>query len=160
MKNVIITICFLILLSFFSENILPEGKMKAAVKSVFSCLAILCVLSPVKDFLEGDLSFGEINAGSVFDIDYYYTDKYFSSYKDRMEKTINSIIETAEIDGSATITYSVDDRYKFVVEKVTVKVKKSVINSENDNIHITDELRGQISRYLSISNEKVVIVYE
>lgn len=160
MKNVILTICFLILLSFFSENVLPQGKMKAAVRSVFSCLAILCVLSPIKSFFESDVSFGDINVSSGFNVDYDYTDKYFSSYGKRIENEVNSLIEAAKINGSAHITYSVDDRYKFVIEKVTVKIEKTVINSENANIHIIDELKGQISEYLNVSNEKVVILYE
>ena len=159
MKNVILTICFLILLSFFSENVLPQGKMKVAVRSVFSCLAILCVLSPIKSFLEGDVSLSEINVSSGFNIGYDYTDKYFSSYCKRIENGVNSIIEEAKISGSAHITYSVDERYKFVIEKVTVKIEKSVINSENSNIHIIEELKGQISGFLNVSNEKVVILY-
>ncbi|MCH5160503.1 MAG: hypothetical protein J1G04_00580 [Clostridiales bacterium] len=91
-----LTILGLAVVMTIAEMLLPSGKLKRVIRSVFATITALCIITPIPTLLK---SLGAKIDGITFDKDIDITDSEYLDYIDGRKK---SIIERGAIEYLAT----------------------------------------------------------
>ncbi|MBP5308163.1 MAG: hypothetical protein J6Z34_03395 [Clostridia bacterium] len=150
MKVWLISVAAVIILTSCAEMMLPSGKIKNACRTVFALVCLAVMLKPLS-FLTRSFT------GGAFEetVDYDYVEganAYFCGiYGNEVKKLLSE-------KGYAIRNVDVEGRFAgggFVVEKVFVKLEKTVISGEDEHIISIEEITSVICSHLGITSEKV-----
>ena len=160
MKDWIISITTVILLTSIICLILPQGKMGKYIKSIFSLLTMLVIIKPIINIKESDFYYEQIVGADNFVLQdnfiEYINNKRIDVYKQNCLKIINDIgIKNPEID----INYVIEDNQNIKISFVKINLQNSVIISDKQHIDIKEEMITDIASYLNI-NKNMVAIYE
>ena len=138
--------------------ILPNGKIGKYIKGIMNLLLLLVIFRPIFfiDF-ENIVDF-DFDLNNVF-IQEDYIDYSFSKRNEFLEKECVQIIKKLNVDNPIVeIIYRKTETDIFMIEKVNIDLSKTVINSDKAHIDIIEQIRKNISRYLSIDIMLIKIV--
>lgn len=160
MKSWLLSVCIVILLTSVLGLIVPEGKMGNYVKSFFSILVLIVIVSPVIKLINSDFAIGElVDANSIYikeDYLSFINDKKITSLKSDCEEILNKYgIYNAEID----VEYFITEDYIFSIKKVNIFLDNAVINSDSEHINIIESVKEAVSVLFNIEKD-AVILYE
>ena len=160
MKDWIISVSAVVIITAIVTLILPEGKMGKYVKSIFCILILLTIIKPLV-FLK-DLEF---NYESILTKNAIVLQEDFIGYtlEKQVNQTINkckNLLEDIGVnDPTINIDYTIDSNFNPNIRQVIVNLKNSVIISDKEHIDIIKEVKNIISSYLFIE-KNLVMVYE
>ncbi len=157
MKNYLLTISATVLLTSVASFILPEGKMGKYIKSFFSVLVLLVIISPVISLSELDLksTFSDSKVIQEDYLEYIYINKTSSLENGCGEILKNFGVENAKVK----IQYDIGENYEYSIKKAIIYLCDAVINSNDEHINNIEESISNISNYLQIER-KFIEVYE
>lgn len=157
MNNWLSSIAIIVLFSSIIIMILPEGKTSFLIKSILSIVVSLSIVSPIKSFLTGDFNANSFPQNDVMlqeEYLFYVSNIKIESYKDNINNLLNDIGVTSS---TINFEYKIDDFYLLTIDKVDINLKNAVINSDLERIYLIESIKKQISEYLNISKDFVVI---
>lgn len=157
MNNWLSSIAIIVLFSSIIIMILPEGKTSFLIKSILSIVVSLSIVSPIKSFLTGDFNANSFSQNDVMlqeEYLFYVSNIKIESYKDNINNLLNDIGVTSS---TINFEYKIDDFYRLTIDKVDINLKNAVINSDLERIYLIESIKKQISEYLNISKDFVVI---
>lgn len=157
MKNYLLTISTTVLLTSVVSLILPEGKMGKYIKSFFSVLVLLVIISPVVSLSELDLknTFSDSKVIQEDYLEYIYTSKTSSLEKDCVNILKNFGVENAKVE----IQYDIGENYEYSIKNAIIYLCDAVINSNGEHINNIEESISNISNYLQVER-KFIKIYE
>ena len=158
MAQWIFSVCAVVLFTSIIGFIAPQNKMGTVVKSVFSIISALVIIKPIIGINEFDIT-------SIFETDDVMLQ---TEYLDYVNFNKNEQLELALRNGLSEIGYDgvvVDIDYlssagEYTITKVKVNLEKIVIKSDKENININDEITKYVVKFLNISSDKEVILFE
>ena len=159
MYNWILSVFGAVLIVTVIFIVLPEGRLSKFVKPFASITVLLIILSPIvnSDGFYEEISFENYSA---IETDVEFLDYITLSKIDNYTANCNKIAEKNGINGSdILIQYNQDETGKIKINSVKVNLKYAVISSENEHIVIMKNLKKDLSAYLGIS-ENEVLIYE
>jgi len=156
----IISIVGIVILGVLIDLILPEGQMQKYIKSIFSVIVVLTMVSPV---LNIDLNKIEFNKFIYNESSIELNDKYLKNYNEDYKKTLERLLENSLEDKgyknvSVEISYNLSNNY-FEIQKVVLNIKNLVINTNQVHIDKYKEMRAIAVNLLNVK-EGVVVIYE
>lgn len=155
MKEYILSIVSVILLTAAVGVILPEGKTGQFVKGIFAVATLVVILTPLANLGAGEPAFDfPESAETAYDegyLDYIY-DKRCASY----ETALEAYIGEQGCEGEAEVCYGLDDR-EFFVTKVIINLKISGISDEDEHIYIMSQIQKTAAEYCNVEEDKVQI---
>lgn len=158
MKEWIISVGAVILITAIASLILPEGKMGNYLKGIFAFIVILVILQPIFSIrniepnLDGILDSNNVVLQDNY-MDYVY-DKKGQSISNNCTHILNKMgISDAEI----LIKFEKNDDYKNLIKNVQINLENAVIISDKEHIDIIEEIKIAISNFLNINIDKVVV---
>lgn len=151
MKEWLLSITVIIILSIIILLILPEGKLYGLSKSIFSAMALITILSPIIDlnvFTDPiEFVFGEQEQVYQEDyLDYVFNIKVENIKKDCKKIIENNYSNNADID----IVFYRDNQFDLIIEKVNICFYDQSISEDTKRI-----IQEEISKYLSIEKAKI-----
>jgi len=158
MKEYILSIISVILLTGVAGIILPDGKMGKFVKSVFALITLVIILNPLvslmRQFTSGNYepTFGndaEIKEDVEF-IDYIE----FTRARLMSEKAEEALKEKG-YEGTVEVIYESID-YNFKIKKIKVNLKNKVIDGVDKHINI-EEVKQAVADALAVKKELIVV---
>jgi len=156
----IISIIGIVVLGVLIDLVLPDGQMQKYIKSVFSIIIVLTMVSPLLNININEIDFNKFiyNEASV-ELNENYLKNYNEDYKIALE---NLVIDALKEDGFSgvvvEISYNLSNN-KFEIEKVELDIKKLVINTNQVHIDKYKEMRAIVVKMLNIK-EGIVVFYE
>jgi len=156
----IISIIGIVVLGVLIDLVLPDGQMQKYIKSVFSIIIVLTMVSPLLNININEIDFNKFiyNEASV-ELNENYLKNYNEDYKIALE---NLVIDALKEDGFSgvvvEISYNLSNN-KFEIEKVELDIKKLVINTNQVHIDKYKEMRAIVVKMLNIK-EGMVVFYE
>ena len=153
MKEWIISIIAIIILTTILNLILPDSKLKGIIKCCFSLVSILVVMQPILN-----LNISEFNFTSVFNGNEIVLQENYLNYVNN-EKIKNYTQNCISLLDDLGVESSVNDDLVIKFEKVLVNLKNSVLISDKEHIDIIEDIKKTLSDYLKIE-EKLVVIYE
>ncbi|PWM70859.1 MAG: hypothetical protein DBX59_09845 [Bacillota bacterium] len=155
MKEYILSIVSVILLTAAVGIILPEGKTGKFIKGIFALATLVVILTPLakSDAIvpSFDTEYREETACDEDFLDYIYY-KESRNYAD----VIAAYVKEKGYDSEVRVLYKSDD-YQFKITKVTVNLKNSGISGGDEHIYIMSEIKQAVAKYCEIGEEKVHI---
>ncbi len=160
MKEWIISITSIVLITSVLSLILPHGKIGKFIKGVFSILFMFVVIKPITYFKEESFNFEDfINTDEIILQDNYLDYVYCKRVEDYKANCVK-IIEKLGIKNSVVnIDYIIDEVQKLKINFIKINLQNSVIISDKQHINIKEEIITEIASYLNI-NKNSVIIYE
>jgi len=160
MKDWIISIVAVVLITSIVCLILPQGKMGKYVKGIFSLLSTLVVIKPIFYIKNTDVNFEQIfNSNELVLQDSfidYVTNKRIEEFKENCLKITK---ENGADNAKVEIEYFLDENKGIKICFVKISLQNSVIISDKEHINFKEEIISDIASYLCI-NENMVIIYE
>lgn len=156
----IISIVGIVILGVLVDLILPEGQMQKYIKSIFSIIVVLTMVSPLLQIDIDKIDFDRFiyNETSV-ELNDNYLKNYNEDYKIALE---NLLIENLKEKGFSgvivAISYNLSNT-NFEIEKVELNIKNLVINTNQVHIDKYKEMRAIVVNMLNIK-ENIVVIYE
>ncbi len=138
--------------------ILPSGKLSAIIKSIFSLVVLLVVISPITKISKGDFSIDNVFTGGEIYVQeeflHFIAESKIKIYEENCNKILGNFgIENAQLDFEFLIT----ENYSVEVQKLKVDLKKSVINSDKEHIDIIKDVKEALAEYLNVDVGRVEI---
>ena len=158
MKEWIISIGATIIITSVASMILPQGKMGAYVKAIFSFLLVLVILKPLMIVNLDEYTIENYLSTNTIEYQIEYLNFVINKRIIEHEEKCNEIIEKAGVkEAKTTINYAVNVNFDIVINKVEINMEKAVFISEKEHINIIEEIKTALSNYLSVEYEKVII---
>ncbi len=158
MLNWVLSIGSTVIITSVIMIILPSGKLSTIIKSIFSLVVLLVVISPIikitkVDFEIENLFFGE-EITVQDDFLHFIGESKIKAYKDNCRQIlVNMGVEDALFD----IDYLITDDYFIDVQRIMVDLRNSVIKSDKAHIDIIGDVKEAFSEYFSIDVGRIEI---
>lgn len=158
MKNWIISLGTIIILSSLISIILPEGKLNKFIKSYFSLIVMIIMIQPIATIKNVNFSFESFFNENKIELQYDYLDYVTNIRIDNYVNDCKKIAKEKGVDDLIVeIEYNVDENNKILFDKILLNFKNSVIISDKAHIDIIEEVKTLICKYLEVEQNKVVI---
>ncbi len=160
MKDWIISITAVVLITSIVCLILPPGKMGKYIKSIFSLLTMLVVIKPIVYIKDINFDYQQIIGADEIalqdDFLIYVFDKKIEEYEQNCVEIVEKVgIKNANIN----IEYDIEENQNIKINFVKINLQNSVIISDEQHINIKEEMITDIASYLNIK-KNMVIIYE
>lgn len=158
MKNWIISLGTIIILSSLITIILPEGKLNKFIKCYLSLIIMIVIIQPITSIKSLNFCFENIFQGNQIELQYDYLEYVanirINNYIDNCKK----IAKDVGVDGLIVeIMYEIDENNEIIFNNVLLNFKNSVIISDKEHIDIIEEVKTSICKCLDVEQNKVVI---
>lgn len=158
MKTWIISISAIVFITSIFGIIVPDSKIGKLIKSVFSILIIFVIISPIANIKNQDVSFENFINTSEIVYQNDYLDFIANKKAKELENESKKIIENLGVNNVfVNICYMHNNLEKFIVKSVEVNLKNAVIISDKAHINIKEQIRTELSSYLEIDKNLVLV---
>lgn len=153
MKTYIISVVISSVLISLSELIIPQGKLKTVVSTVFSIVLLISMISPLVDFNFDDSEYvfsntSESQTENIQNFDDYFdlkAEEYYSSHYKNLLKENDLICERVIVEIS-----------KLNIKKIQIFLSNLVIPENNEHIN-NNVIRNYVAEILGIPKERIEI---
>lgn len=154
MKNWIISVASVVIITAIISMIVPDSKMGKYVKGIFSFFVMLVILQPI---FTNNLSQIDFSTGNnEFFIQENYVDFVIEKRVESYESDCIVIAQKCGIENAkVNVDYSIDQNGQIYINNVNLNLKESVIISDKEHIVILKETKLAIAKYLKIDENKV-----
>lgn len=158
MKNWIISLGTIIILSSLITIILPEGKLNKFIKCYLSLIIMIVIIQPITSIKSLNFNFENVFQENQIELQYDYLEYVanirINNYIDNCKK----IAKDVGVDGLIVeIMYEIDENNEIILNNILLNFKNSVIISDKEHIDIIEEVKTSICKYLDVEQNKVVI---
>ncbi len=159
MKAWILSVSAVILLTSIIVLILPENKISKYVKSIFSLLVMLVIISPIIKIQNEQVDFSNVFYESTVNVDYDFI-KYINSQKIlEYEKNCKKLLEQLGVNNATiVIYYTILGDGSIQIKSTTINLINAVIKTDSEHIYIIEDIKEVISEYLSIKKININIM--
>ncbi len=158
MKEWIISVCAVVIITTIITLIAPNGKLGKFIKSIFSLIVTLVILQPIQTFDFSSFDFDFVTAGSEVILQENYLDYVSESSIIKKQTNCEELLAYHGIKNSEVIIdYTVSESHKVKYEKVSINLENAVIISGKEHIDIIDEIKKIVSEYLTVNKDDLVI---
>ena len=157
MKEWIISVGAVLLLTSCIMLILPEGKTAKIIKPIFTVVVLLVIIKPLTLLTDFDFSYDD-NLDDKFSIQNSYIDysleKRIELYEENSIKIISDLgVENADF----SLLWGKASDYDLIINKAQIDLSKAVYTEDFEHIDITKEIKKSISNYLNIDLKDVEV---
>lgn len=154
MKEWLISVAAVFIITSCAEMLLPTGKVKNACRTVLAIVCLAVMIKPLAyisdcTFEFPDLSYSAIDAAYVEDTNEYLGRIYASE--------AIKLLEHKGVDVEECVVKCRLENGNAVIENIFVKLKKSVISGEDEHIISNVEITSVLCSAFNIPSEKVCI---
>lgn len=152
MKSYIISIVSVAILIALAELILPQGRLKNVVNTVFSLFLLIVIIKPLNSIEESSIpTFNQEDVAKTIDVSYVY-DYFDSKAEDYYASYYKNILFENDLIAESVIVKINDMK----IEKIKIFLSNLVIPEEN--VHINNNVISlYVAEILGIEAEKVEI---
>ncbi len=159
MKEWILCLTGVIILTTIFYLIMPSGKTNTLLKGIFSLICILVLIQPIISLKNGEytkLSLKEIE----INLDDEYLSYIHSKRVENLEKDCQNILKKEGLyTENVYFEFEKNSNFEYKIKEIRINLKESVIENENEHINKIDMVRSSISKYFGIE-KSTVIFYE
>lgn len=156
MKEWILSIVSLVVLTSIIFMIIPNGRYSNFIKGIFSAITFFVIVSPLKNIANVQID------SYIFENNFDLQESYLSFALDKKCQQIEELCKESlisddfEVD-DVNVYYSLTNDYDFSIKKVEIILKKSVILSENTHIDINEKIKKIICEVLDAYGEEYTV---
>ncbi len=157
----ILSIAGVVSLSVVVELMLPEGSLNKYIRSVFSFLVVLVIISPLPKLVNKQVSFQDFSISQTYDAQQDYINQNNISLAVALQNDISSVIESK---GYQKVVVSVSyqkNSPEFKIKAIYVELKNLVITSQAEHKNIVDiksEILELVTKTANVKKEVVNFV--
>ena len=152
MKTFIISIVSTAVLIAISELILPQGRLKSVVNTIFSLALLIVVISPLKNENEDYIPTFK-SEGSKTQNELSYVNEYFDS---KAESYYSMHYKKALLDNDLIAEKIIVEISNMQIEKIKIFLSNLVIPEENSHIN-NNVISLYVAKILEVDAKKVEI---
>ena len=156
MKEWILCLTGVIILTTIFYLIMPSGKTNTLIKGVFSLICILVLVQPITSLKNGKL--GELTFKEVeINLDNEYLSFVYSKKLENIEKDCQNILKKEGLyTENVLVEFEENQFLEYKIIEIKINLKELVIEDENEHINKIDRARSSISKYFGIEKSDVI----
>lgn len=151
----ILKILGIIVLTFISDLIIPNGKTTKTIKGVLAFISVMIIASPLANINFENLNLNLSSDKENIISDSELSDTIYEIRYDFFENNLNEFLELNGINESEIIITAQNNDSFLYIENLTIKLDKTVIKEINDNNINLERLKSLISTEYNIGIEKI-----
>lgn len=160
MKEWLLSVTAVVLLSVLLELLLTEGKIKKYVSGVIRLVVIVVVFVPVIKFVKSDFDWMDIFPQT--EVSQTVVDENTLAFIDGMkreeaEKEVENKLSSVGIKDADVNIYTYDDGEKITISYISVDLYAAVITGYEENIILTEKIKETVGEILTVSEDKIII---
>ncbi len=160
MKDWIISIVAVVLITSILSLILPQGKMGKYIKNIFSLLTMFVMIKPIIYVKEGNFNYEQIIGANEIVLQDGFLEFVYNKRIEEYEENCNKIIEEIGVKGAGVnINFNINKNQDIDIYSVQINLKNSVIILDKPHINIKEEIIADIASCLNV-NKDLVMIYE
>ncbi len=157
MKEWLLSVCAVTIVTSLSVFILPEGKIGIYIKSIFSFITVLVIIAPLSNLSNLDFDFNLNNQNNI-QVQTEYLNYFNNKRNEENEKLCEKALEEAHLNfESVKFIYDTTDDYQYCVKKIEIILSKSVIKEDETHIDIIEDIKNKLSMKFLISKTNIRI---
>ncbi len=158
-RNWIASVVGAALLTLLADAVMPEGESRGYVKNALSVIIVFLITFPLPSLFSGGIT---ADFSFAFNEEKNYTDENLLNVwcEKRAETLGRSIEELCVKNGINGCSVSAEARFEqgvFIVEEISVTVKKSGIPENMTNIIVTERIKEIASAVAGVDKEAVKV---
>ena len=157
MKEWIISIVAVVLITSIVCLILPQGKMGKFIKNIFSILTMLVIIKPIIYLKDFDYNFDNLGSNNEVTIQENFLDYIYSKRIEEYKQNCLKITKDFGVENASVEIYYDIDNQAIKITLIEINLRDSVILSDKGHIHIKEGIITNISTYLNVEKNMVVI---
>jgi len=157
MKDYILSVTSIILLTTISGLILPKSKIGNTVKGVYCLVAIIVISSPILKLLKKDFNFNIQNVNQNILLQENFLNYVNYSKSNYLQETVNLYLKHLNYEDISCEIISNDSSESYKIDKVYLYFTNSGIIKDEEHKYNIEEVKQAVSKYLSIQISKVEI---
>lgn len=153
MNSWILSIVGIVCLGVIIDIFIPEGQTNKYIKSIFSLLIVLVIISPLPNLFNGNFSFTNIFNNLEAEVDINFIASVNKDKKEEIEKILKNQLSNNKLKFNA-----IDVSCNFFQEEfeiLNIYVDISNINMKNVDEH-KNQIINVIQSSINISKEKII----
>ncbi|MBR2614049.1 MAG: hypothetical protein IKC71_00435 [Clostridia bacterium] len=143
MKAYLLEIVVVIFITCVSSLILSEGRLKFFIKSIYSIVLVLVIISPIVKNKGEKVDFNLFSENEiVYDQNFleYVDNKKIESLKDKIEEIL---LDFGVKNGQVIIEKDIKTNE---IKKIVIDLKNAVIENDNKHINIVKEIKDKLKK--------------
>ena len=152
MKSYIISIVITSILIAITELILPQGKLKSVINTVFSLTLLTVMLTPLKNS-EYDYTVPTFGTTTESSIDLTNLNEY---YDDRIERYYQDLYKNQLLNNNLVTEKVIVEITNMQIDKIKIFLSNLVIPEENSHIN-NNVIANYVAEILGVDAKKVEI---
>ncbi len=159
MKEWILCLTGVIILTTIFYLIMPSGKTNTLLKGIFSLICILVLVQPITSIKNGEYSVLSLKEVDI-NLDEEYLSFINSKRVQNLEKECQKILKKEGLYTENVVIELEENQYlEYKIKQIKINLKELVIEDENEHINKLDRVRSSISEYFGVE-KSAVIFYE
>ena len=158
MKEYLFGIIGIILITLILEIVLSDGKLKTYVKSLYSIILILVILSTIIKLKKVDFKFDFFSEDEIV-YDEAFLDFSIDEKMEYYKKCIDKILCSIDVKNAGVVFEKEILDYQRNLKKIIIYLEKASINNVDEHINITKKIKDSINNN-QLFNGIEVLVYE
>ncbi len=154
MKEYLISVIMTAVSVAISELILPQGRLKTVINTVFSLAMLVVIISPLKTFNESQSEFVfKAESQEKFTVDTSFINEYFDG---KAEKLYANQFKSKLLDNDLVAEEVIVEISNMEIIKIKIFLSNLVIPEENSHIN-NNVIAKYVAEALGVEAEKVEI---
>lgn len=158
MKEWIISICVITFLIGISSVILPEGKIGKYIKSIFSIVTVLVIISPILKIDLSSFNFNQFFSKDI-QIQQEYIDYIDKKMDEEIKKTCSQQLIKQHLNYSKIETSYIEKNDENILCKITIYLNYTSNQVDKEHIIVIEELRSEITKLINIDKNNIEFIY-
>ena len=152
----VLSIAGVAVLTVLVDLILPEGQTNKYVKSIFSFVMVVIIISPLPNIFNGNFDISQIFESGETQLQDDYIYQLNRNRLDTLEKQILKNLEEKGIDGVSINVSANIFSYNMEIENVFVDLYHMVITAKDKNIDFKQEIKKSVRNYIAIKEVNII----
>lgn len=160
MKEWLLSVTAVVLLTVLLELMVSEGKIKKYIQGILRLALVVTMIFPVIKFVKSDFNFDlKVDNGIEENIvDISFLERIHAARYAETEISLENDLKNAGISGAKVhINIYYNSSGAVEVDYVTVDATHAVISEQDANILFTDKIKTTVKKRLNVSEEKIII---
>lgn len=156
-KTYALSVAVVVIITEISDLLLPSGKMKNSVRTVFSILTILIFSSPAISFFKNEFNFSEIFETTTVEVDQNFIDYSYQVRNKLLEDEARRSLKNEGIEFSSVRVETENSFGVINVKKIEINLGDLVINENEWHIY-KSRARTVVATALKVDEKVVTII--
>lgn len=160
MKAWLISIVCITIMEVIFFIIIPNGKLTGVIKSIFSFVLIMVIVSPILKIKNENFSFEEFFQNESISVQENYIDYVYNKNQHLLKERISVILQNNNVKyKEISLIFDDESVHENKIKNIKIILIKDENSSSSEHIYTIEQIKKEITEKISVDKSKIEITY-